>query len=195
MLLLQFAGLGRVERGEDGLDGDAPAGDELAAGAGAARRRPAPPSGSPTRARRPRCRARAPRRPPRGRRRRAGRWRRPRTRRSRRSPLATARRGRCAATEPSSSLTMNAMSRIRMIPRSTRSTSSGATSPVRLPAGPLEHDVVDRPHLVELLSAAHVCSSFIGGLAPQSSGDRPADASRCAGVCVGVRTLRLTRSG
>ena len=44
------------------------------------------------------------------------------------SPFATAARS-MAATVPSSSLTMKAMSRIRMIPLSTRSTSSGATSP------------------------------------------------------------------
>jgi hypothetical protein len=86
-------------------------------------RRWAPPNGSPTPARRPRCPVRGRQPPPPGRPRRACQTRPPRTRRS-----APKRRG--AATDPSSSLTRNAMSRIRMMPRSTRSRMSGAASPV-----------------------------------------------------------------
>ena len=106
-----------------------PAGDELPAGA-----RSATATGAAQRFSQTRTAAVVPGRqrrwpPPRGPPGRAGPRTRPRTRRSRRC-RRSARRARALSIEPSSTLRMNAMSRMRMIPRSTRSMISGATSPV-----------------------------------------------------------------
>ena len=139
------------------------------------RRRSAPPSGSPTPG------SRRDGAGLKGRRRllevlladadRSGARRRRRTRRPRR-----ARRDRCAATEPSSPLTISAKSSIRIMPRSTRSMISGTTSPLRLPARPFEHDVVDRAHLehgfVRHRASLSVGSRASGGRGRSTSSDR-----------------------
>ena len=56
-------------------------------------------------------------------------------------------------TVPSRSLVTKARSRMRMMPRSTRSTRMREALPRHLAAGELHHDVVDRTHLVDFCAA------------------------------------------
>ena len=119
---------------------------------GAAPRRKAPPSGSRRRESRHWSPARAPSPLRRRLRRRAV----PRTR-----PTSSFSGSDCSAsearssvaTEPSSPLARKAMSMMRIRPWSTRSTRRGAASPRRLAVGPLDDQVVDRPHLFKLVCA------------------------------------------
>ena len=122
-------GLGRVERGDDGLDGNAAAGDELAAGAAQRdgdRRRPAvlphEHAGDGARLQRGGGLLEVVLTEQAGR----------RALELGQPSLLLARPRRSRAPRPSrrSSLARNARSRMRMIPRSTRSSSSGITSPV-----------------------------------------------------------------
>ena len=56
------------------------------------------------------------------------------------------------ATDPSSAFLTNTRSMIRMMPRSTRSTSIGRPSPVILFPGELDDQIVDRAHLFEVVA-------------------------------------------
>ena len=101
---------------------------------------------------------------------------------------------------PSSSLAMKARSRIRIRPRSTRSTRWGADLTVRLSPGPLDQQVIDRPHLVLAsidassllekksdLPIQHTAvgqggsTSHLGGAAERQPADPVADLGRCFG--------------
>ena len=116
--------------GDDGLDGDAPVGDELPPEPDGRPTRTAPPTGSRRRGRRRRCPVPWPRR---------GARRLPR-RGVRRARLRVARGGRgrrrrrapSLRREPSSSLTRMSMSMTRMVPASTSLRSSSTISPVKL---------------------------------------------------------------
>ena len=69
---------------------------------------------------------------------------------------------------------MNAMSMMRMIPRSTRSMISGAASPRRLLPRPFQNHVVDRAHLFQLsLRHGFLLSRDLNSLPPPRAGTSP----------------------
>ena len=124
-MLPLFSGLDRVERGEHGLDRDPAAGDQLAAAAPDGDRERRRPGVLVDEQRRPRSRAPSPR---------AASSRSlssisPEEAPSKTASSASSRRPRPPRTAPSSPLAMKTRSRIRIRPRSTRSTRCGASSP------------------------------------------------------------------